>query len=159
MAPIKRKGNAPEEASARNPQKRVRVGTEERKKDSKSISSADSAPKASELTVVRDDEPSFPRGGGSVLTPLERKQIHIKATKDVLFEQKSGGSKKPSKGFDEGLEDDTDMEDADEDNETATSKKSQKTKGKGKKDAKKDKREKQGVKIEGLSFKVQLIPS
>ncbi|RDW78620.1 putative rRNA biogenesis protein RRP5 [Aspergillus mulundensis] len=154
MAPIKRKGNAAEEASARNPQKRVRVGTEEQKKDGKG-SSAGSAPKASELAGLRDDEPSFPRGGGSVLTPLERKQIHIKATKDVLFEQKSG-TKRPSKDDDEAFDDDTDMEDAEED-ATAPAKKSQKRKAKGKKDAKQEKRDKKGVKIEGLSFK-RLVP-
>ncbi|KAL4807665.1 hypothetical protein BDV18DRAFT_106733 [Aspergillus unguis] len=148
MAPIKRKGNSAEEASARNPQKRVRVGAEDQKKDGK----GSSAPKASELTVLKDDEPSFPRGGGSVLTPLERKQIHIKATKDVLFEQKSGGSKKPSKDSDdEGFDEDTDMEDAE--GTKSSAKKSQKGKGKNKKDGKKEKREKQGVKIEGLSFK------
>ncbi|KAL4787905.1 hypothetical protein BJX76DRAFT_353703 [Aspergillus varians] len=150
MAPIKRKGNVAEEAASRNPQKRVRVGTEEHKKDGQSSSA--SATQASELTVLRDDEPSFPRGGGSVLTPLERKQIHIKATKDVLFEQKSG-AKKPSKGRDdEASEDDTDMEDAEEENATAPSRKSEKRKGKGKRDTKQDKREK-GVRIEGLSFK------
>ncbi|KAL2819118.1 hypothetical protein BJX63DRAFT_28163 [Aspergillus granulosus] len=153
MAPIKRKGNAAEEPSTRNPQKRVRVGTEERKKDGKS--STDSAPKTSELTVLRDDEPSFPRGGGSVLTPLERKQIHIKATKDVLFEQKSGAKKGPKAADDDDL-DDTDMEDAD-DTTGVSSKKPQKKKGKGKKDAKQDKREKKGVRIESLSPK-RLVP-
>ncbi|KAL4968402.1 putative rRNA biogenesis protein RRP5 [Aspergillus stella-maris] len=156
MAPIKRKGNAAEEASARNPQKRVRVGSDEGKKDGKS-SSAGSAPKASELTVLRDDEPSFPRGGGSVLTPLERKQIQIKATKDVLFEQKSGAKRSHKGPDDEGFEEDTDMEDADGEMSAAPSKKTQKGKGKGKKDAKQEKRAKQGVKIEGLSFK-RLVP-
>ncbi|KAL4871045.1 hypothetical protein BDV12DRAFT_164650 [Aspergillus spectabilis] len=150
MAPIKRKGNAAEDTSAHNPQKRVRVEAEDRKKDGKS-SSASSAPKASELTVLKDDEPSFPRGGGSVLTPLERKQIHIKATKDVLFEQKSG-AKKPSKNSDdEGFEDDTDMEDAEE--VAVSSKKPQKRKGKTTRESKKEKGDKQGVRIEGLSFK------
>ncbi|KAL4911961.1 hypothetical protein BDW62DRAFT_36780 [Aspergillus aurantiobrunneus] len=156
MAPIKRKGNSAEETAAYNSQKRVRVGNDERKKNGKS-SPAGSAPKASELTVLRDDEPSFPRGGGSVLTPLERKQIHIKATKDVLFEQKSG-AKKPSKGADdEAFEDDTDMDDLDEQAATAPPKKSQKRKGKSKKDAKQDKLDKQGVRVEGLSFK-RLVP-
>ncbi|KAI9373667.1 hypothetical protein BJX61DRAFT_501920 [Aspergillus egyptiacus] len=151
MAPIKRKGNAAEEAPARNPQKRARVGAEERKKDSKT-SSADSGPKASELTVRPDDEPSFPRGGGSVLTPLERKQIQIKATKDVLFEQKSGGKKARDGAEDEGSEDDTDMEDADG-TTAVSSKKPQKQKGKGKSKTKQDKGKKQGVRVEGLSFK------
>lgn len=162
MAPIKRKGNAAEEASARQPQKRVRVGAEDRKKDQKkqktasndsnSKPDANSAPKASELSVLRDDEPSFPRGGGSVLTPLERKQIQIQATKDVLFEQK--GSKPSAGDFgDDGMED-TDMEDAGDDTKSAAAKKSRKKKTKGKKDAEKDATEKKDVRIEGLNFKV-----
>lgn len=36
---------------------------------------------------LRSSEVSFPRGGGSALTPLEYKQISNKATEDVLFEQ------------------------------------------------------------------------
>ncbi|PWY72232.1 nucleic acid-binding protein [Aspergillus sclerotioniger CBS 115572] len=161
MAPIKRKGNAAEEASARQPQKRVRVGAEDRKKDqkkqktasndSKSKPDAESAPKASELSVLRDDEPSFPRGGGSVLTPLERKQIQIQATKDVLFEQK--GARPSSGNFgDDGLEDDTDMEDAG-DATSAGAKKDRKRKTKGKKTTEQDTSESKGVRIEGLNFK------
>ncbi|KAL2829253.1 hypothetical protein BDW59DRAFT_142385 [Aspergillus cavernicola] len=127
----------------------------DRKKEGKS-SSADSAPNASELTVLRDDEPSFPRGGGSVLTPLERKQIHIKATKDVLFEQKSSGKKSHKDANDEDSEEDTDMEDAGEAT-AASSKKFEKRKGKGRNNEKQDKQDKQGVRVEGLSFK-RLVP-
>ncbi|PYI06782.1 nucleic acid-binding protein [Aspergillus sclerotiicarbonarius CBS 121057] len=161
MAPIKRKGNAAEEASARQPQKRVRVGAEDRNKDqkkpktasndSKSKPDANSAPKPSELSVLRDDEPSFPRGGGSVLTPLERKQIQIQATKDVLFEQK--GARPSARDFgDDGLEDDTDMEDAG-DATSADAKKARKRKTKGKKTTEQDASESKGVRIEGLNFK------
>ncbi|RKF63734.1 rRNA biogenesis protein rrp5 [Golovinomyces cichoracearum] len=32
------------------------------------------------------EESAFPRGGGSILTPLEHKQIQIQASRDVLFE-------------------------------------------------------------------------
>ncbi|KAL9616884.1 MAG: hypothetical protein Q9160_008273 [Pyrenula sp. 1 TL-2023] len=32
------------------------------------------------------EPPAFPRGGGSVLTPIERKQIQAQAAKDALFE-------------------------------------------------------------------------
>lgn len=149
MAPIKRKGNAPEETTARQPQKRAKVGTEERKTDSKP---KDTAPKGSELSILRDDEPSFPRGGGSVLTPLERKQIQIQANKDVLFEQR--GQKKSSRDFvDENDDDEDDVEM--EDTETmATAKKSRKKKTKGKKSADKEKSEEQGVRIEPLNYKV-----
>ncbi|GAB1201587.1 hypothetical protein APSETT445_000165 [Aspergillus pseudonomiae] len=162
MAPIKRKGASAEEAvSARQPQKRVRVGAEERKDqkkhktgasgDEKSKPDAGSGPKASELTVLRDDEPSFPRGGGSVLTPLERKQIQIQATKDVLFEQKATKGSYKNDEHDE----DAEMEDVDDTTATAT-KKSRKRKNKSKKGAD-EAEEKQGVRIEGLNFK-RVVP-
>ncbi|KAJ5546028.1 hypothetical protein N7494_003613 [Penicillium frequentans] len=150
MAPIKRKGNAPEETATRQPQKRAKVGAE----DFKDQKPKDTAAKASELSVLRDDEPSFPRGGASVLTPLERKQIQIQATKDVLFEQK--GSKGPKKSTrkpddDNDDEDDEDVEMEDDDT-TAPAKKSRKKKTKGKKSDDKEKSEKT-VRIEPLSFK------
>jgi rRNA biogenesis protein RRP5 len=152
MAPIKRKGNAPEETATRQPQKRAKVGAEDRKNEQKPKDTT-AAPKASELSVLRDDEPSFPRGGGSVLTPLERKQIQIQAQKDVLFEQK--GPKKPTREFDDN--DDDEDEDVDmEDTDAAPSKKSRKKKTKGKKSGDKEKKseEKEGVRIEPLTYKV-----
>jgi rRNA biogenesis protein RRP5 len=152
MAPIKRKGNAPEETAARQPQKRAKVGADERNKDQKKEKDAP-APKASELSVLREDEPSFPRGGGSVLTPLERKQIQIQATKDVLFEQKGPkGPKKPAGALEDSDEDDIEMEDADE--TAPATKKSRRKKTKGKKDADQEPAEKEDVRIEGLTFKV-----
>jgi rRNA biogenesis protein RRP5 len=36
-------------------------------------------------TLRPEEEPAFPRGGASVLTPLEHKQIQIEAEQDVLF--------------------------------------------------------------------------
>ncbi|KAJ5811611.1 hypothetical protein N7474_007912 [Penicillium riverlandense] len=155
MAPIKRKGNAPEETATRQPQKRAKVGADERKKDQKKEKDA-LAPKASELSVLREDEPSFPRGGGSVLTPLERKQIQIQATKDVLFEQKGPkGPKKPAGGVEDADEDDVEMEDAED--TAPTTKKSRKKKTKGKKDADQEPAEKEDVRIEGLTFK-RIVP-
>ncbi|EEQ36536.1 hypothetical protein CLUG_00659 [Clavispora lusitaniae ATCC 42720] len=52
---------------------------------------------SSSKSVLNSSEVAFPRGGGSVLTPLEMKTISNKATEDVLFEQaqaskRSGGS-------------------------------------------------------------------
>lgn len=159
MAPIKRKGNAPEDNTARQPQKRAKVGAEEAKKDHKKSNDAttSTAGKASELSVLRDDEPSFPRGGASVLTPLERKQIQIQANRDVLFEQKESGNKKPaqktpSNEFAEESDNDVEMEDEES---TTTTKKPRKKKSKSKKTADKGTDEKQDVRIEGLSFKVR----
>ncbi|KAE8147615.1 hypothetical protein BDV25DRAFT_30226 [Aspergillus avenaceus] len=152
MAPIKRKGASAEEAAvARQPQKRVRVGAEENdSKKQKTSDKSNSDSKASELTVLRDDEPSFPRGGASVLTPLERKQIQIQATKDVLFEQK--GTKGSSGAFD--ADQDEEMEDADD--TTAASKKSRKRKTKSKNQTEQEAGDK-GVRIEGLNFK-RIVP-
>lgn len=158
MAPIKRKGNAAVEVAAHKPQKRVRVGAEERKNDQKkqktddkSKSSSTASPKPSELTVLRDEEAAFPRGGASVLTPLERKQIQLEATKDVLFEQK--GPKQQADGFgdEEKEEEDVEMNGAEG---TNTVKKPRKRKTKSKKNEEQEDSGRQGPRIEGLSFKV-----
>ena len=57
-------------------------------------------------SVLKDEEKAFPRGGASVLTPLEHKQIQIKANQDVLFEQagikRSGGDGFSDMGSDDG---------------------------------------------------------
>ncbi|KAK1751629.1 hypothetical protein QBC47DRAFT_390592 [Echria macrotheca] len=39
------------------------------------------------VSLLKEEEALFPRGGGSVLTPLEKKEIQIQAKNDVLFEQ------------------------------------------------------------------------
>ena len=52
------------------------------------------------ISKVREEEVAFPRGGASLLTPLEHKQIQIEATRDVLFEQHSGQSKADLAGED-----------------------------------------------------------
>ena len=41
-------------------------------------------------SVLQQEERAFPRGGGSVLTPLEHKQIKAEAERDVLYEQETG---------------------------------------------------------------------
>jgi len=40
----------------------------------------------------REEEPLFPRGGGSILSPLEQKQIQLQAKADALFDTASGGT-------------------------------------------------------------------
>ena len=84
------------------------------------------------------EEPAFPRGGASVLTPLEHKQIQIEATRDVLFEQGAKSSKP----------------DVEADEDTPRPKKKSKSKGKNKKDVVNTEPEEEVVKIEGLSYKV-----
>ena len=56
------------------------------------VEEAKKEPLSDKASVLREEEPLFPRGGGSVLTPLEHRQINIEAKRDVLFEQ-AGKSK------------------------------------------------------------------
>lgn len=48
---------------------------------------ASGIPAVSLVSKLKEDEPLFPRGGGSVLTPLEFKQIQVQAKSDALFDQ------------------------------------------------------------------------
>ena len=89
------------------------------------------------ITKGRDEEQAFPRGGASVLTPLEHKQIQIEATRDVLFEQQHAKSRET--GPDES---------------GATAAKKHKKKAKGKKGTEPAAEEEDKIVIEGLNFKV-----
>ncbi|KAF2746136.1 rRNA biogenesis protein-like protein RRP5 [Sporormia fimetaria CBS 119925] len=98
--------------------------------------------KAPAKSVFKDEEKAFPRGGASVLTPLEHKQIQIKANQDVLFEQ-AGGKKRSGED---------DMSDAASDAGSEAAKKSKKRKSK--KSKKTGAEEKENViRVESLSYK------
>ncbi|KAK2801774.1 rRNA biogenesis protein rrp5 [Onygenales sp. PD_10] len=159
MAPFKRKGNASEEQGPRHPKKKVKVADGERSKDAKNVkkpkesadkpkNSSEAPSKAPAVSVLREEEPAFPRGGASALTPLEHKQIQIQATRDVLFEQKGV----PAGGDDEG-------EDGMEDGapKQLNKNKSKKMKAKSKKQKSLEESAKQGVRIEGLNYK-RIVP-
>jgi rRNA biogenesis protein RRP5 len=104
-------------------------------------STAPKAPLVPKISRVREEEAAFPRGGASILTPLEHKQIQIEATRDVLFEQEGGKSSR--------------AEEAGGGDESVVRKKHKpKSKGKGKKAAENAEPEEETVKIEGLSYKV-----
>lgn len=125
------------------PMKRKVIGTAENARPSKKPRAAASA------TSIPKEEPAFPRGGASVLTPLEHKQIQIQAKQDVLFEQTTG-QKAPKKDF----------EDDGEDEENLTTEKvngNAKTKGQSKSRKKKAKASglplEKKIRIEGLSYK------
>ena len=98
------------------------------------------------------EEPAFPRGGASVLTPLEHKQIQIQARQDVLFEQSTG--KKPPK---------QDFEDEENEAEIHTLEGSDTSRVQSKARLKKQKSkpitvtEQKTIRIEGLSYK-RLVP-
>lgn len=100
-------------------------------------------------SIFKDEEKkSFPRGGASVLTPLEHKQIQIKANQDVLFEQ--SGQKRPGGDDGEGY---SDMGSEDDEKKSAPKSKEKMTKKSKKTHESGDKED--VVKVETLSYKVR----
>jgi len=153
MAAIKRK--AEEKAAVKKPQaggadraaKRPRK--EEAKEESKPAKSAakesSTQKPLAKVSILQQEEKAFPRGGGSVLTPLEHKQIQIQATRDVLFEE--SGQKRSTE---DGAEDGEDFGDAPpEEDKKATKKRKNKKSGKTTSAEEVEKR----LKVEGLKFK------
>lgn len=139
MAPItdkKRKSAPTNESFARS--KKLRA--EEPDAQGENVTRAPKIPHVPKITRVREEEVAFPRGGASVLTPLEHKQIQIEATRDVLFEQ---GARATEAGEESGI--------SDKKKKPITKGKG---KGKGKKDSAADVEEEDNVRIEGLSYKV-----
>jgi len=132
MAPIKRKGDV--ENTNTRPEKRPKP-----------------SPSTPKLSVLREEEPAFPRGGASILTPLEHKQIQIQAKQDVLFEQSTG--KKPTKHDFEDEENEEDEVDQPRNAPTKTKRNSKSLDKKGKGAMIEEK----NVRIEGLSYK-RLVP-
>lgn len=138
MAPIKRKTDAAPESA--RPEKKHKS----------------SAP-IQQLSALRAEEPAFPRGGASILTPLEYKQIQIQARQDVLFEQSTG--KKSLRNNNEDEENDGEIPD-----QASGLAKKGKSKSKSKSQSKaRDKKSKKvgtveevAVRIEGLSYKVSM---
>jgi rRNA biogenesis protein RRP5 len=143
MAPIdkKRKSGPTNESFARSKKtfdNDTRPSKRQRPEEQEKSSSATKLPVIPKISKAREEEAVFPRGGASVLTPLEYKQIQVEATRDVLFEQGA----KASTAADEGGE------------QHLTKKKHKtKSKSKGKKDAETTEPEQETIKIEGLSYK------
>ncbi|KAL8703814.1 MAG: hypothetical protein Q9201_003009 [Fulgogasparrea decipioides] len=104
------------------------------------------------LTLLPKEEPSFPRGGASVLTPLEQKQIQIQAKNDVLFEQSTGKKASRDEYGTEG-----DEGDVLDENEISSAKVKRNTKRKGKLNNAEVVAKEKTVRIEGLSYK-RLVP-
>ncbi|KAI0603338.1 hypothetical protein F4775DRAFT_533283, partial [Biscogniauxia sp. FL1348] len=93
MSSLKRK-DAPGGTSSTKTSKRSKPDKSFTKDDAKPPKSPKtSGPKPADAPTIsrlKEEEPLFPRGGGSVLSPLEHKQISIQAKQDVLFEQEAG---------------------------------------------------------------------
>ena len=106
----------------------------------------------SAVSILKDEEPAFPRGGASVLTPLEHKQIQIRAKQDVLFEQSTG---KKARNYDSEDEENEDGEHFEEGPGKPKTKRKLTTSGK--KNQASNTTQETGVKIEGLSYKVSVF--
>lgn len=120
------------------PSKKVKSekpGKRDEKKSSKDMQKAPSSAPA--ITTIKEDEPLFPRGGGSVLTPLEHKQITIQAKQDALFEEESGKPPKTS--------------------EKVEKKRKRKSSTKEDKAGDKSARDEDAVRIEALNYKVRAL--
>ncbi|KAI0200473.1 hypothetical protein F4808DRAFT_460826 [Astrocystis sublimbata] len=92
MSTLKRK-DAPGGAPATKSPKRSK--SDKSAKPKPSATPADQKPASvAAVSKLKDEEPLFPRGGASVLSPLEHRQISVQAKQDVLFEQASGQSDK-----------------------------------------------------------------
>lgn len=131
-------------ASSDRHAKRRKSDVTEQPTPAKSKSKPESAPPKS---VFKDEETAFPRGGASVLTPLEHKQIQIQANQDVLFE--AAGAKRSS-----GNDNFSDM--GSEDGDKSAAKASKKRPSKKSKKALEDGDKEEVVRVEGLNYKVRL---
>ncbi|KAF5009607.1 hypothetical protein FDECE_4212 [Fusarium decemcellulare] len=141
MSTLKRKdapGGNPPAKSAKNTKEARPSKKEAPGKDAKATGKTAPKPKmtaeASEkdhvVSLLKDEEPMFPRGGGSVLTPLEQKQIQLEAKADALRDEEFNTTGK------------------------ALKKKKRKTALKGdKKTEKKTGEEEENIKVGSLSFK------
>ncbi|KAI8717856.1 hypothetical protein NCS52_00862700 [Fusarium sp. LHS14.1] len=134
MSTLKRKdapGGNPPSKSAKNT-KEARPSKKEGGKDVKSKSKkTDEAPaKGPVVSLLKEEEPMFPRGGGNVLTPLEQKQIQLEAKADAMRDEEfnTGGKTQKKKKRKTALKSD-------------------------KKTEKKKEEEEDTVKVESLSFK------
>ena len=126
--------------------RKLEVANENARPDKKQRPRASSTIKP---TILKGEEPSFPRGGASILTPLEQKQIQIQAKQDVLFEQ-STGTKAPRNEF----QDEENDEDLPKQSNALVAKTKRKPRSKEKRGAKNALVEELAVRIEGLSYKV-----
>lgn len=140
MSNLKRKdapGGNPPAKSAKNTKEARPTTTEKVGKDAKLApkKSAEAPEKAPVVSILKEDEPMFPRGGASILTPLEQKKINIEAKADAMRDEEFNTVTKDQK------------------------KKKRKTalKGGDKKVDKKTGDEEQAIRVESLSFKVRQL--
>ncbi|ORY15336.1 rRNA biogenesis protein-like protein RRP5 [Clohesyomyces aquaticus] len=138
-APAKKDKSASTDRSAKRPRKSNSAADQ----NAPAPSSPAKTPEDAQVSLLKNEERSFPRGGASVLTPLEHKQIQIKANQDVLFEH-SGQNRSGADGLsDEGSEA----------GEEGAPRAGKKRRSKKSKKAPLDEPEEKRIRVEGLSYK------
>lgn len=120
------------------------------KQSNNSKPAATPAPKPAPVSLIQEEERSFPRGGGGLLTSLEHKQIQIQATKDALFEESGLKRNRDDAGSDDGGREDEVGDEGEAAPVKAVKKKSKKSKTKP--SAADDAVEKR-IRTDGLKFK------
>lgn len=85
MASAKRR-LAAEDASTSSASKRPKSDRKPKNQDDPPAKTKSTKPNPA--SVLAQEQPAFPRGGASLLTPVERKQIQAKASRDVARERK-----------------------------------------------------------------------
>jgi rRNA biogenesis protein RRP5 len=149
MAPVKRKATTEDRPSkkskptsnkdtAANDQAALKSA-----KPEKASKLAEDAKRPALKSILQQEDRAFPRGGGSVLTPLEHKQIRAEAERDVLLEQENGQ-----------LEAEDDLFDQKKEISAKRKRKSEQKSGKGK-----EKGEPSGHHIQSLSYKTLVTGS
>lgn len=146
---MKRKSDGATANASEKDHKNPGPSAKRQKKSEESAEKPRAPVKVSKLSVLREEEPAFPRGGASVLTPLEHKQIQIQATRDVLFEQNTG---KNASMLDLEGEDDEENEGSKIRGAPATARRKARTKAKS--GTKVESAEDQGIRVEPLSYRV-----
>ena len=100
MAPLKRKdapgGDRSEKSAKKTKENGAKATAAKDANATKPTTKSNDRPK-SVVSVLKDEEPMFPRGGGSVLTPLEQKQINVEAKADAKREEEFDTAKKGTK--------------------------------------------------------------
>lgn len=162
MASLKRKSNAADLSKDKSSSKRLRKDTQSARPETSHHKSAgkplkpntnsSNPTRSAPISLLTNEQPAFPRGGASVLTPIERKQIQAQATRDVLKERASSGDLFNTTHH--GL-DGSDQEDSVEDATKWTKKRRKKASKKTPVDG--GVREATALRIEGLSYKVSRL--
>jgi rRNA biogenesis protein RRP5 len=162
MASLKRTSNAAGLPSAKPPTKRRRTDTQPAHpetsdhksagKQSKPGKDSSKSTRTAPTSLLMNEQPAFPRGGASLLTPIEKKQIQAQANRDALKEHASSGGLFTASGQ---VPDGSDGESVTQDTQKASKKR--RRKASKQKTTDKSLQENKALRIEGLSYKVSML--